>query len=76
MNNLKKIRENFGLSQQQVAYWLGVSRSLVEHYERGIRNLPAHALLQLSKLEMMERLQQQLPVLKTDTRHSNNQRYL
>ena len=53
MNNLKKIRENFGLSQQQVAYWLGISRSLVEHYERGIRNLPAHALLQLAKLEMM-----------------------
>lgn len=53
MNNLKKIRENFGLSQQQVAHWLGVSRSLAEHYERGIRNLPAHALLQLAKLEMM-----------------------
>ena len=53
MNNLKKIRENFGLSQQQVAHWLGVSRSLAEHYERGIRNLPAYALLQLAKLELM-----------------------
>ena len=53
MNSLKKIREKFCISQQQMADWLGISRSLVEYYERGTRTLPTHALLQLSKLEMM-----------------------
>ena len=53
MSSLKNIREKFGISQQQVAHWLGISRSLAEHYERGIRSLPTHALLQLAKLELV-----------------------
>ncbi len=53
MSSLKKIREKFGISQQQVAHWLGISRSLAEHYENGTRSLPTKALLQLAKLEMM-----------------------
>ena len=53
MSSLKNIREKFGISQQQVAHWLGISRSLAAHYERGIRSLPTHALLQLAKLEIV-----------------------
>ncbi|MFT3910318.1 MAG: transcriptional regulator [Ferruginibacter sp.] len=53
MSSLKNIREKFGISQEDAASWLGISRSLVALYERGIRNLPTHALLQLGRLEMM-----------------------
>lgn len=53
MNSLKNIREKFGISQQEIAHWLGISRSLAAHYELGTRALPTHALLQLAKLEMM-----------------------
>ena len=53
MNSLKNIREKFGLSQQEVAHWLGISRSLVTHYEIGSRSLPVEALVKLSKLQLM-----------------------
>ncbi|MEO6670970.1 MAG: helix-turn-helix transcriptional regulator [Ferruginibacter sp.] len=53
MSSLKKIREKFGISQQEIAHWLGISRSLAAHYELGTRALPTDALLQLAKLEMM-----------------------
>ena len=53
MSNLKKIRQKMGISQQEAAGWLGISRSLANHYERGSRSLPTHALLQLSRLEIM-----------------------
>jgi len=53
VSNLKNIREKFGISQQQVAHWLGISRSLAQHFEGGIRRLPVHALVKLSKLQLM-----------------------
>ena len=53
MSSLKNIREKLGISQQEAADWLGISRSLAEHYERGTRSLPTHALLQLAKLEIL-----------------------
>jgi len=53
MSSLKMIRSTFGISQQQVAHWLGISRSLAEHYEHGIRSLPTHALVKLSRLQIM-----------------------
>ena len=53
MSSLKIIREKFGITQSEIAQWLGVSRSLAEHYENGIRGLPTPALLQLAKLEII-----------------------
>lgn len=53
MGSLRNIREKLGISQQEIAYWLGISRSLAEHYESGIRSLPANALIKLSKLEIV-----------------------
>ena len=53
MNGIKMIRLKLGLSQQQVAEWLGVSRSLVTHYEQESRSLPSHAVLRLARLEIL-----------------------
>jgi transcriptional regulator with XRE-family HTH domain len=50
MNSLKTIREKLGISQEQAAQWLGISRSLATHYELGTRSLPAAAFVKLSKL--------------------------
>lgn len=66
MSSLKAIREKFGVSQQDAAHWLGISRSLVALYERGIRSLPTHALLQLAKLEMIA-----MEFDKNDSRETN-----
>ena len=70
MSSLKNIREKFGISQQQVAHWLGISRSLAAHYERGIRSLPTHALLQLAKLEIV--LAEFEKNVSGDTKHSDD----
>ncbi len=62
MKATKTIREKLGLNQEQMAQWLGISRSHLANYERGQRSLPAHALLQLGKLEiMMKDLQKRNP---------------
>ena len=53
MNGISSIRSKFGLNQQQIAEWLGISRSLVAHYEREARSLPTSAVLQLARLEIM-----------------------
>jgi transcriptional regulator with XRE-family HTH domain len=53
MNGLKNIREKLGVSQQDIAHWLGISRSLATHFEIGSRSLPAAALIKLSKLEII-----------------------
>lgn len=53
MNGIKMIRLKLGLNQQQVAEWLGVSRSLVTHYELESRSLPSHAVLRLARLEAL-----------------------
>lgn len=39
MCNVKIIRKKPGINQQEAAAWLGISRSLVNHSERGSRNL-------------------------------------
>lgn len=58
MEALKEIRELIGLSQQKMADWLNVSRSLVYLVERGERELPEKAnykfLAMLSKLEQIK----------------------
>ena len=53
MNGIRSIRLKFGLNQQQIALWLGISRSLVAHYERETRSLPTSAVLQLARLEIL-----------------------
>ena len=51
MIDLRAVREARGWSQQQLADWIGVSQSLVAHWERGSR-LPSDAqMAQLSGLE-------------------------
>jgi len=47
MSILKEIRELTGLSQKQLAEWLGVSKSLVQFAENGQRNLPKEASAKL-----------------------------
>ena len=53
MNGIKMIRLKLGLNQQQVADWLGVSRSLVTHYELENRSLPSYAVQRLARLEIL-----------------------
>lgn len=55
MRSLKTIRENFGLSQEQLAIYLGVSRSSINMAERGTRGLPTAAL---GKLALLQKSQQ------------------
>lgn len=50
MNNLANIRTMKGLSQQQVADYLGVSRQAYCNYENGKREASYEALLQLAEL--------------------------
>ena len=52
MNGITAIRKKLGLNQQQVAEWLGISRSLVALYEREERKLPHSAVVQLAALEI------------------------
>ena len=48
---LAELRKKHGLTQGQLAEYLGVSRSLVEHVENRIRSLPTYAVERLIKLE-------------------------
>ena len=50
MNNLKKLREEKGLTQQQVASYLNVTSQAYGNYERGDRQLDPAKLIQLSSL--------------------------
>lgn len=47
---LRTVRTRFGLSQEQLAPWLGVSGRLISYAEKGARKLPANALAQLTRL--------------------------
>lgn len=46
------IRKKLGLSQYQLAHYLGITRSLLVMYETGKRDLPTSALVQLAVLEL------------------------
>ncbi|MEO7584690.1 MAG: helix-turn-helix domain-containing protein [Ferruginibacter sp.] len=50
MNASKEIRQKFGLSQEQMAQYLSVSRSLLSLHEIGKRDLPTAAMVKLSEL--------------------------
>jgi len=46
------IRKKLGLSQQQLAHYLGITRSLLVMYETGKRDLPTSVIVQLAILEL------------------------
>ena len=48
MNNLKILRKRKGVSQNEIADYLGVTRSAYGMYEQGIRNLNPESLSKLS----------------------------
>jgi transcriptional regulator with XRE-family HTH domain len=50
INLIKKWREQLGLSQAQIANYLGISRSMWKFYEGKQRNLPTQVLLKLDAL--------------------------
>lgn len=52
MRTLKQIREAFGMSQQMMADYLDVSRTLYSMYETRRRELPTPALLKIGELEI------------------------
>lgn len=56
MTDLKKIREMAGMSQNDIACWLSISRSMVCMIENGERKLPTAAIFKLSA--MMQKLKQ------------------
>ena len=49
-NNLKKIREFSGFTQEQIAESIGIERTTYANYECGIREIPYSALEQISNL--------------------------
>ncbi len=60
MHELKVIREMTGLSQQAIAAWLNVSRSLVYMVEQGKRSLPGEAHFKLVSM-MVKLMDKQQP---------------
>ena len=50
MSKTKNIRTHLGITQQQLAMLLGVSRSTLSLYELGKRNLPIEAKIKLTQL--------------------------
>lgn len=49
-NNIKTLREGFGLTQEQVAQYLGINRVEVSYFENGSRNAPLEVMIRLSDL--------------------------
>ena len=39
MSNLKRIREEVGLSQNKLATLSGVSNRMIQHYEQGVKDI-------------------------------------
>lgn len=50
IKNIKDLREDNDLTQQQVADYLGTSQTMYARYERGANELPLHHLIKLCKL--------------------------
>ncbi len=51
MRSVKKMRETFGLSQEQMAIYLNISRGFLSMVEAGKRTLPTTALAKLAELQ-------------------------
>jgi transcriptional regulator with XRE-family HTH domain len=52
MKNSKAIRAQFGMSQNELAIYLQISRSQLAMFENGKRDLPTHALVKLAEMEL------------------------
>ena len=52
MKSSQFIREQLGLSQEALAFYLGISKSLLAMYERGKREIPTLALAKLAEMEL------------------------
>ena len=52
MNSSKYIRNQFGLSQPQLAQYLKIALSQLAMFEKGKRDLPTAALVQLAAMEL------------------------
>jgi transcriptional regulator with XRE-family HTH domain len=59
MRRIKHTRQIFGMTQQQLADYLSVTRSLLALVEQGRRHLPTAAILKMATLE--QSLQSNLP---------------
>ena len=46
----KKLRENYGLTQQQVADYLNIRQNTYSQYETGVRQIPVEVLMALAAL--------------------------
>lgn len=64
-NNITKIRKAQGLTQENIASYLGLSREQISHYERGVRNISVTELNKLSDLfgiELSDLLEENLEI--------------
>ncbi|MBY0486139.1 MAG: helix-turn-helix transcriptional regulator [Flavobacteriaceae bacterium] len=52
MKSSQLIREQLGLSQEVLAFYLGITKSLLAMYERGKREIPIAALVKLAEMEL------------------------
>jgi transcriptional regulator with XRE-family HTH domain len=68
MNDLKKVRKAFGLTQEALAFLLGMSTGLLKMIELGKRNLPSSAVVIFQWLEAEAHRLESIPVadVKTD----------
>jgi transcriptional regulator with XRE-family HTH domain len=49
-NNIKRFRDRLGLTQEQLAKYLNISRGEVVYYENGIRNIPSGVISKAAQL--------------------------
>ena len=70
------VRESLSISQQHLADYLGISRSLLSMYEKNLRSLPAKASLKLAELELIyHRLNTKTSRLKTAPSHPEMEKH-
>lgn len=60
---MKEIRKSLGLSQQELALLLNVSRSAIAMHEKGMRSLSAEASLKWVKMQLLWQEQRRNPSL-------------
>ncbi|TAF73190.1 MAG: XRE family transcriptional regulator [Bacteroidetes bacterium] len=56
-NNIKLFRERLGLSQENMAQYLGVKREMVSYYENGVRTPNVDILKKLADLFGVEEIE-------------------
>ena len=50
MSNLKRLRQDFNISQRQLAELSGVNFRMIQHYEQGSKDINAAAALTVYRL--------------------------